>query len=242
MLDHLKGHLLNRLLVLAVITGCSPHESGNLPIIPAVPHAGISVDGSLDDWETIPASLEVAGFLSPWVNSSFGQTEFRAIADSVWLYFSFGVEDSLLISVPFTQEHDVASGDRVEIFLSGDSTLGDYYCLEMGPYGDVLDYRAAYYRQFDNTWDLPGLAVAAQTIPGGYVVEGRIPLSFLRSLSQDKPSGENMTLYMGLYRAEYHKPHTEADPVQWLTWVDPGTDDPDFHVPSSFYRIQIQKP
>lgn len=230
------------MLLLPVALACSQRRSDSLRSIAAVQHAAITVDGHLPDWKNLSASFEVRDFHSPWVDTPFAPTVFRAITDSAWLYFSFEVADSLLVMLPFTEESDVASGDRVEVFLSGDSTLGNYYCLEMGPKGDVLDYRAAYYRQFDDTWGLPDLAVAAQVIPGGYTVEGRIPIDFLRSLSEDTLPAGNFTVYVGLYRAEYQKAHTEADPVQWLTWVDPNTAAPDFHVPSSFRPIQIQEP
>lgn len=229
-------------LLMPVALACSQQGSDSLPAVAAVQHAAITVDGHLPDWKDLSATFEVRDFQSPWVDTPFGSTVFRAIADSAWLYFSFEVADSLLVMLPFAEESDVASGDRVEIFLSGDSTLGNYYCLEMGPRGDVLDYRAAYYRQFDDTWGLPGLTVAAQAIPGGYTVEGRIPIGFLRRLSEETLPTGNFTVYMGLYRAEYRKAHTEADPVQWLTWVDPNTAAPDFHVPSSLRAIQIQEP
>jgi len=233
---------LTMVLLLGAMLACSPRESDRLPSVPAVAHAPLAVDGYLQDWAALDTVFEVSDFHSPWRDTPFGPTRFRAIADSAWLYFNFEVADSLLVALPFAQESDVASGDRVEIFLSADSTLGNYYCLEMGPRGDVLDYRAAYYRQFDDTWDLPALAVATQATTGGYVVEGRIPLRFLRGLSEDIPPTGTFTLYMGLYRAEYDKAHTEADPVQWLTWIDPNTADPDFHVGASFHPIQIQEP
>ncbi len=229
-------------LILGLSLACSQHKTGRLPSIDAIPHAAITVDGHLQDWKALDAALKVADFHSPWDDTPFGQTEFRAIADSVWFYFSFQVSDSLLISVPLTQESDVASGDRVEIFLSGDASLRNYYCLEIGPYGDVLDYRAAYYRQFDDTWNLPGLAVATQVFQGGYAVEGRIPVDFLRGLSTEIPANGNFMFWMGLYRAEYNKLHTTPDPVQWITWIDPATSDPDFHLPSSFQEVRIKTP
>lgn len=233
-----------RYLIIVLLLGmaCSQRQSDRLPAVAAVAHAALTVDGHLQDWRALDAVFDVSDFHSPWHDAPFGPTRFRAVADSAWFYFGFEAADSLLIMLPFALEQDVASGDRVEIFFSGDSTLGNYYCLEMGPRGDVLDYRAAYYRLFDNTWDLPGLTVAAQTIPGGYTVEGRIPLGFLRGLSRDTLTAGNFGIYMGLYRAEYHKAHTQADPVQWLTWIDPNTADPDFHVPTSFHLIQIQEP
>jgi len=229
-------------LLLAAMLACSQRQSARLPSVAAIVHAPVAIDGHLQDWDALDAVFEVSDFHSPWSDLPFGLTRFCAIADSAWFYFAFEATDSLLVARPFVQESDVASGDRVEIFLSGDSTLNTYYCLEMGPYGDVLDYRATYYRQFDDTWDLPDLAVVAQAIPGGYAVEGRIPLGFLRGLSGDTLTTGNFTVHMGLYRAEYHKAHTEADPVQWLTWIEPNTTEPDFHVPTSFHPIEIQEP
>lgn len=208
-------------------------------VIPVVEYAFIDINGDLSDWKRLPHVFETLDFQSPWSAKPFGRMVFRAIADSAWLYFSFEVNDSTLVSVPFTEELDVSLGDRVEIFLSGDVALTDYYCLEVGPYGDVLDYQASYYRQFDDTWNLTDLTVCALPVANGYTVEGRIPLAFLRQLN-NQIVGSPLTFWMGLYRAEYRERHTAPNPVQWITWVSPLTAEADFHVPSSFRKVYIE--
>lgn len=218
--------------------GCTNKEP--VPTINFVNKPSILLDGDLQDWQNLSPDFEVRDFQSPWDAAATGSTTFKALRDSTWFYFSFDVEDSLIVSVPFEKEIDVADGDRVEIFLSGDTSLRNYYCLEISPQGKVLDYQSTYYRKFDNSWNMDGLQVYSRLKSGGYTVEGRIPISFLQSQSVTQ-TDNYFELWLGLYRAEYSKKHTETNPVQWITWIDPSVKEPDFHIPTSFHKVRIQK-
>jgi len=225
------------LVILTFFIFSCQSDSDQIPTIPVVAGVTIHTDGEPGDWSAVSSFFETEDFKSPWDDSPYGKTRFRAVADRDTLYFCFEAADSTPITQPFTRELDVADGDRVEIFLSPDSTMASYYCFELGPTGDNLDYHGQFYRNFDDRWNLEGLRTATRQTPSGYVVEGVIPMAFLKKLS---PGNEGyLTFYMGLYRAEYRKPFTEENPVQWICWVDPQTPEPDFHVPASLRPVQI---
>ncbi len=209
-------------------------------VIPKIERADITIDGTLGDWEHVGRVWSISEFTSPWsADLIVPKTAFSCFADSTLFYFHFRVMDDRVTTVPFVEEIDVAEGDRVELFFSGDSLLYDYYCLEVNPYGHVLDYRAAYYRNFDEEWNFPGLQVATRITPDGYDVEGAIPLEFIRKLNPERATGDTLNFRLGVYRAEFTKPGQEENPVQWITWIDPHTEEPDFHVPSSLAKVSI---
>ncbi len=147
----------------------------------------------------------------------------------------------------------------MEICFSRDPQMKEYYCIEIDSRGRAYDYRAAYYRQFDRTWHCEGLETAATAGEKSYVVEGRIPLATFVALGfpQFSPGAR---IPLGLYRAEFsHDPggksveqsgsiHTggrklDGPPLiqQWISWVNPKTPEPDFHVPSSLGWLEIEE-
>lgn len=91
----------------------------------------------------------------------------------------------------------------------------------------------------------------------GYVVEGRIPLNTLVEMGFPRLV-PGVKILCGLYRAEFshdrsgkpavqhesiHHPGRKLDgplPIEeWISWVDPRTPEPDFHVPSSLGWLEI---
>src|SRR5690606_25365312 len=132
----------------------------------------------------------------------------------------------------------VAKGDRVEIFFSTDLDLESYYCLEIRPDGKVLDYKASYYRNFDETWDFEGLQVGTKINDSGYTVEGRIPLSTLRDLGMVV---EEQFFYLGLFRAEFSSSGSGAPEEKWISWMTPESAEADFHIPTAFGQFCMGK-
>ncbi|MGX5819855.1 carbohydrate-binding family 9-like protein [Chitinophaga lutea] len=181
---------------------------------------------------------EIKPLHEPWQQRKKGDTRFRAGYDSDYFYFRFLVTDSLLVSVDGNAEIAVANGDRVEIFFSGDTTLREYYCLEISPEGRVLDYRAAHYRRFDDTWNLSGLEVFASAHSKGYQVSGRIPLAFLRKLAGKDGTMAGSKIHAGIFRADKISPGA-TDNFNWYSWIMPQTPTPDFHIPSAFGIFQF---
>lgn len=201
-------------------------------------NASVTFDGKLASpvWEQ--ANLET-GFSFPWEQRPAPRTEFRAFSNETALHFGFRVEDDdIVLAENFRNKEDVVFEDRVELFFSLDEDLRDYFCLEIDPLGRVLDYRAAYHRKLDFSWSFPGVEAIGISTDEGYAVQGRIPWSSFSALGFPSPNcGE--TIQFGIYRAEFR--HTEPGQwsESWISWVDPETSEPDFHIPQSFGYLKI---
>ncbi|GHT21650.1 hypothetical protein FACS189419_02870 [Planctomycetales bacterium] len=196
----------------------------------------ISLDGkdTESDWQR----AEKFSFTNPWNRDVSPKTALSLLKDSKNLYFFFDVkDDEIVLNSAHSKERDNENEDRVELFFSKDKEMKDYYCLEIDPKGRVLSYRGHYYRDLQFDWEPPKeFSVAAKIVPGGYKVEGSIPLQFLNDFIQ-----EDGTLFFGAYRAEFSKAKDGTLIMNWLTWIDPKTASPDFHVPSSLGKLKIPK-
>lgn len=177
-------------------------------------------------------------FALVWEMRAAPFTEFRALRDDTRLHFRFDcMDDDLVLPEGATAKDRVLGADRVEIFFAPDLDLRPYYCLEMSPRGDVLAYRAEFYRQMDWDWQCEGLEMATQIEGNRYCVTGSIPLETLRALNVLKPGAHE--ILAGLYRAEFS--HCEDGSIHsgWMPWVHPQTEKPDFHVPASFGTLEL---
>lgn len=189
-------------------------------------------------WEQANVTTD---FSFPWEDKIAPKTSFRALYDNEFLYFRFEVEDdNVLTHVMEDHKMEVVDSDRVEIFFRQNEKLNPYYCLEMDARGRVLDYVTRYYRDFDYEWQWPGsdnLRIKASENNEGYVVEGSIRLSSLKELGLLK----NNVLEAGLYRGycmELPKPQAK---LRWISWVRPEVERPDFHIPSSFGKLILDR-
>lgn len=178
-------------------------------------------------------------FIYPWWREEPPATTFQALWDEADLYFRFEVEDRDIRTYEGGHpKMDVVRSDRVEIFFRADERMAPYYCLEMDPLGRVLDYRADYYRRFDYEWQWPsGLDVKAAKMQNGYVVMGQISLASLRELGLLKSN----VLEAGLFRANCVSLEGDQADFHWISWVDPGTQQPDFHVAGAFGVLRLEK-
>jgi len=192
----------------------------------------IQVDGAQDEtmWQRIQP---ITDFTFPWQTKTSPLTEFRSFTNDEYFYFSFRVTDSNLVVLERLENpKDVTREDRVEIFFTQTPDLNSYFCIEIDPKGRVYDYRASFYRQFDSSWDCPGLEAKGRITREGYIVEAKIPIETFSNLGFDLTGGMKSQQF-GLYRAEFSR--TVEEPKQeWISWIDPGTQTPDFHVPESF--------
>ncbi|MBN2377677.1 MAG: carbohydrate-binding family 9-like protein [Sedimentisphaerales bacterium] len=200
----------------------------------------VVIDGQLSEAVWAEASL-TKDFFFPWENTIAAVTEFRSFCDGRTLYFSFLVYDTDIVTVEnFDSERKVSFEDRVEIFLACDDSMKNYYCLEIDPLGRVNDYRASYYRKFDHGWTCPGLITAASIFEKGYIVEAALPIETLEALGlmNNAPDGWIRT---GLFRAEFKSTGGPKPEEHWMSWVDPATTEPDFHVPSAMGVFCLEK-
>lgn len=161
--------------------------------------------------------------------------------DSQSLYLRFEVSEPSLVVERFKDDkREVVNSDRVELFFAADVDLQKYYCLELDPFGRILDYSASYYREFDYDWSWPQdeLAVDSKLVEKGYQVELVLSKASLKQLGLIQ---SNM-IHMGVFRADCKgvgRGGTSPKRFDWISWVDPGTKMPDFHVPGAFGRFHL---
>lgn len=190
---------------------------------------------ALPCWES---AVELCDFVFPWEDKAAPATSFRALWDDERLYFRFECEDDdLVLGAGATLKERVLDSDRVEIFLTPDLSLANYFCFEMSPAGEALMYKAAFYRQVDWEWSCASLKLEAVRHPTGYAVEGSLALRDLRDWGVLKPGASEF--FAGVYRGEFsHDAQGHVKPG-WMPWVSPGTEKPDFHVPGSFGVFEL---
>lgn len=187
------------------------------------------------DWAR---ALPLTDFSLPWEERPPPRTEFRALWTRSHLHFWFAASDSTpVVGAGPTLKERVLESDRVEVFLAPDLSLAPYYCLEIAPGGEVLEYRARFYREMDWDWRCPGLEVRSESSQDACHVTGSLPLETLRSLGVLRP-GANQ-LYAGLYRVDFSILPDGSLRRSWMPWVNPGTQRADFHVPGSFGVIEL---
>ena len=237
--------------------GILPRGSDQTYRVQWMREAKIVLDGRADE----PAwgqAVREQKFPFPWKQAPAPATEFRALCDETHLYFMFRVHDEDIVALDrLRDEEDAVFEDRIELYLGRDEEMKDYFCLEVDSRGRIFDYRASYPRQFDPQWNLQGMEAKATALPQGYELEAKIPTSAFPALGFPalRPGAR---IRCGLYRAEFSHDrsgrkvepaasvHTMGRTIEgpppieeWLSWVDPKTAEPDFHVPSSMGWLEI---
>lgn len=219
------------------IISCLLLNSCNAPkpssvVIPICNNA-ITIDGTANEWKQ---KIFVSQLVAPWQNMEKDQTEIYLCHDKKNLYFLFKVKDSKLVYGTEEGETSVNYSDRVELFICKNDKMETYYCAEVDPNGKVLDYTAHFHRKFDFEWDFDQLQTATSMQEDGYIVEGTLPLDWLQKNNILSSNGD---FYLGLFRANASDP-TKEETIVWLTWNIPDAKEPDFHIPSSLRKVQLQ--
>jgi hypothetical protein len=228
-------HAMTRILVIVALLGAAGAAGPFRPKtydLRTVGKADVALDGvpAEDAWQAAPAEGD---FSFPWEAKPAPPTVFRAFRDAATLYFSFVVNDPDVVAAERFDDESVVDGeDRVEIFLACDAALKRYYCIEIDPRGRVHDYAASFYRRFNSSWNCPGLRVAASITPSGYAVEAAVPLHTLGSLGV-LSGGPDSVIRAGIFRAEFQHGPGDKPQEHWISWVNPRTAKPDFHVPTA---------
>ncbi len=182
---------------------------------------------------------KLCDFPYPWRAETAPKTEFKALYDDTHFYFLYRATDAEIIQKSKgLGEMDVVASDRVELFFKGATDDAPYYSLELDALGRILDTEGYFYKKVDFAWTWPtdGLVVKASMDETGYWVEGSISFASLRALGLYHDDG---ILRTGLYRAEYV---TQADGKvrpQWISWIHPDAETPNFHIPSSFGILEL---
>lgn len=222
------------LVVVFCLVSCRSFQSVSDVLLDVpVAEKEITVDGDGKDWDSKPLVL---GLTAPWNGSIKDSTAICICHDKKNLYFLFKIKDDNLIYDDREGEEAVNYRDRAEIFFSKDEKLSTYFCAEIDPQVKVLDYEAHFYRDFNFEWDFKQLIVASQLENDGYVVEGALPIEWLKSSQLLSDDGE---MFIGLYRANAIEPEN-AESIVWYSWIVPDSKDPDFHIPSSLGKLRLQ--
>ena len=222
------------LVVVFCLVSCRSSQSVSDVLLDVpVAEKEIKVDGDGKDWDSKPLVL---GLTAPWNGPIKDSTVIYICHDKKNLYFLFKIKDDNLIYDDREGEEAVNYRDRAEIFLSKDEKLSTYFCAEIDPQAKVLDYEAHFYRDFNFEWDFKQLIVASQLENDGYVVEGALPIEWLKSSQLLSDDGE---MFIGLYRANAIEPENDES-IVWCSWIVPDSKDPDFHIPCSLGKLRLQ--
>jgi hypothetical protein len=175
-------------------------------------------------------------FCSPWDAEKPAEIQFRALWDGAHLFFCFTVFDPE-IHIDKTDDSVISIGnsDRVELFFRPDASLNPYYCMEIDTAARIMDFIALPNKNFDFDWKWPenDLVVQSSRDDKSFTVEGQISIESLRRFNLIKGN----TIETGIFRAKYvEKDPSNFEPT-WISWVNPNTETPNFHTPSSFGEL-----
>jgi hypothetical protein len=194
-----------------------------------------STDGILTSsfWEKANCLTD---FCSPWKRDSFSKIEFRALHDPENFYFNFRVFDTdIYIDQKDNSFASIGNSDRVELFFRTSESLNPYYCLEIDTDGRIMDFKAYPDKNFDFNWKWPKKDIEVKTSKDemSFTVEGRISIQSLKDLNLI----HNNTIEAGVFRAKFSLVENLQYEPTWISWVDPNTETPNFHIASSFGRF-----
>ena len=177
-------------------------------------------------------------FCSPWDDEEHSKIEFRALWDNENLYFSFTVFDTNIhIDTKDNGIDSIGNSDRVELFFRPNNSLNPYYCLEIDTAARIMDFIAYPDKNFDFNWNWPkkDILVKSSINDVSFTVEGVISID---SLTQFNLIKENK-IETGLFRAKYNSEDNVNFEPTWISWINPNTANPNFHIDSSFGVLQL---
>ncbi|MBP8793372.1 MAG: endoxylanase, partial [Lutibacter sp.] len=131
--------------------------------------------------------------------------------------------------------NSIGNSDRVELFFRTDANLDPYYCLEIDPTPRIMDFKAYPNKNFDFNWNWPknDIIVKSDIENNFFVVEGAITLASLKKINLLKDN----KIETGIFRAKYNKQDNSTFEPTWISWVNPQTETPNFHIASSFGQL-----
>lgn len=227
--------------IAAVGSGSVAHGQQSPSRFLEIPHltCPVVIDGRLDeDCYQRAARVPALVVASHATTDQAPPTEAMAFWNEEHLVFAFdAVDRRVQASRPGTRESDVDRQDRVEVFLWSGRAGDSYACIEIGAMGAVHDYLARFYRHFDSTWSPGKWTHAVSSTPRGYRVELALPAESLLKLGLPLARGTRWRL--GLFRADFTPGEHDGAPT-WMTWVDAGTPEADFHVAESFGELVLR--
>lgn len=199
----------------------------------------LNISGKGDDVLWNKAAI-LDNFVSPWNTDKKSEIIFKALWDRENLFFNFTVFDTEIhIEKKDDSVESIGNSDRVELFFRPDDSLNPYYCLEIDTCSRIMDFIAYPNRNFDFNWDWPqnNLKVKSSINADSFIVEGSISIKSLKRFNLIN----NNIIETGVFRAKYKKTQNKTFEPTWITWVNPNTETPNFHISSSFGRFILQE-
>lgn len=200
----------------------------------------LTITGKGDDYLWKNAGV-LTDFVSAWDDKKPEKIEFRALWDSENLFFCFTVYDS---NVHIDKKDDsiesIGNSDRVELFFRTDASLNPYYCLEIDPASRIMDFMAYPNKNFDFNWNWSqkDLTVISHINNSHFIVEISISIASLNKLNLIK----DYKIETGIFRAKYYLQENSTFVPTWISWVNPNTESPNFHTPTSFGVLNLIEP
>ena len=199
----------------------------------------LEVTGKGDNplWEN---ATILTDFISPWDTATPSKIEFKAVWDKQNLFFCFTVFDTMIhIEKKDDSIQSIGNSDRVELFFRKDASLNPYYCLEIDTAARIMDFLAYPNKKFDFEWNWPqsNIEVKSSINEESFTVEGAISISSLKMLNLIKDN----KIETGIFRAKYTEVEKSIFEPVWISWVDPDTEEPNFHTVSSFGVLQLME-
>ena len=195
----------------------------------------ISGKGSHPMWKE---ANSLTDFSSPWDAKTIDKIEFKALHNLEKIFFRFQVHDSQTHIHPSKSKNDsINNSDRVELFFRTNEELNPYYCLEIDPTQRLMDFKAKPDKDFDFNWnwDKDDILIKSDIQKDFFTVEISISLSSLTRLDLLKDG----KIETGIYRAKYNQQDNGGYEPIWITWVNPNTETPNFHTPTSFGLLHL---
>ena len=199
----------------------------------------LNISGKGDDTLWNNAAI-LDNFISPWNTGRESEIIFKALWDRENLFFNFTVFDTEIhIEKKDDSVESIGNSDRVELFFRPDDSLNPYYCLEIDTCSRIMDFIAYPNSNFDFNWDWPqnNLKVKSSINADSFIVEGSISIKSLKRFNLIN----NNIIETGVFRAKYKKTQNKTFEPTWITWVNPNTETPNFHISSSFGRFILQE-
>lgn len=199
----------------------------------------LNISGKGDDVLWNKAAI-LDNFVSPWNTDKKSEIIFKALWDRENLFFNFTVFDTEIhIEKKDDSVESIGNSDRVELFFRPDDSLNPYYCLEIDTCSRIMDFIAYPNSNFDFNWDWPqnNLKVKSSINADSFIVEGSISIKSLKRFNLIN----NNIIETGVFRAKYKKTQNKTFEPTWITWVNPNTETPNFHLASSFGRFILQE-
>ena len=179
-------------------------------------------------------------FSSPWDEETPSEIEFKAVWDRENFFFCFTVYDTMIhIEKKDESIESIGNSDRVELFFRPDNSLNPYYCLEIDTAARIMDFVAYPNKKFDFDWNWPqgNIEVKSSINDNSFTVEGSISISSLKMLNLIKDN----KIETGIFRAKYNETEKSIFEPVWISWVDPDTEEPNFHIASSFGILDLME-